>query len=151
MRTQTFQNRVARAVKKLREIAPRDTGNLADNAITLEWRDENTAVIYVDEKIAPYMPYTNEPWISTFWRGKKNPNQYWFDRAAKMVIETVVPRIDPSDIRRASYEDVNTEEMLENYQNKRGDLVLSDMLINSEYLEGTGAFGWSFGGMRTQS
>lgn len=30
--------------------------------------------------IAPYVPYTNEPWISPKWNGKKNPNEGWWDR-----------------------------------------------------------------------
>lgn len=36
--------------------------------------------IYIDERIAPYVPYTNEPWLSPYWRGKKNPNQGWWQR-----------------------------------------------------------------------
>jgi hypothetical protein len=28
-----------------------------------------------------YMPYTNEPWISPRWRGRENPNLYWFENA----------------------------------------------------------------------
>jgi hypothetical protein len=26
-----------------------------------------------------YMPYTNEVWISPRWRGRKNPNEKWFE------------------------------------------------------------------------
>lgn len=36
--------------------------------------------IYVDPAIAPYVPYTNEPWISPRWHGKKNPNEGWWQR-----------------------------------------------------------------------
>lgn len=31
------------------------------------------------------MPYTNEPWISPKWHGKKNPNEGWFDRTADYI------------------------------------------------------------------
>lgn len=68
-----------RAVNTLRKLAPKDTGNLAFNAIKGEWSDENTYHIYVDENIAPYMVYTNEPWISSYWRGKQNPNEHWWN------------------------------------------------------------------------
>lgn len=28
-----------------------------------------------------YMPYTNEEWISPRWRGRKNPNEQWWEKA----------------------------------------------------------------------
>lgn len=58
------------------------TGNLAFTASQIGFPSEDVCEIYIDEKIAPYMPYTNEPWVSPYWQGKKNPNQGWFDRAA---------------------------------------------------------------------
>ena len=57
------------------------TGNLAFNALRIVIEDKAIKV-YVDEKIAPYVPYTNEPWISPYWRGKKNPNEGWWQRFA---------------------------------------------------------------------
>lgn len=69
------------------------TGNLAFNAITLVNESPGVWVLYVDESIAPYMPYTNEPWLSERWHGKKNPNEGWFDRLAKEVIELVATRL----------------------------------------------------------
>ncbi len=66
----------------LRMNAPYKTGNLRFNAIKLEMTDANTCVLYVDENIAPYMPYTNEPWIN---RQGKNPNEGWFDRAVEKI------------------------------------------------------------------
>ena len=30
-----------------------------------------------------YMPFTNEPWVSPRWRGRENPNLYWFNNAAE--------------------------------------------------------------------
>lgn len=36
---------------------------------------------YVGNEQAYYMPYTNERWISPRWKGKKNPNEDWWDNA----------------------------------------------------------------------
>lgn len=38
-------------------------------------------VCYAGSERAYYMPYTNERWISPHWKGKKNPNESWFDEA----------------------------------------------------------------------
>lgn len=65
----------------LRTAAPYKTGNLRYNAINIEIVG-NTCKLYVDEKIAPYMKYTNEPWTN----GKKNPNEGWFDRVAEKIV-----------------------------------------------------------------
>lgn len=59
------------------------TGTLAFDATKIEFTSENEAFIGIDEDVAPYMPYTNEPWISPKWNGKKNPNEKWFDKTAK--------------------------------------------------------------------
>jgi hypothetical protein len=29
-----------------------------------------------------YMPFTNEQWVSPQWRGRENPNLYWFNNSA---------------------------------------------------------------------
>ena len=60
------------------------TGNMAFNASKIR-HNTKSSVIYVDPKIAPYVPYTNEEWISPMWKGHKNPNQGWFERAANRV------------------------------------------------------------------
>lgn len=65
------------------------TGNMAFNATRRRMPDENTYVIYVDKAIAPYVPYTNEEWISPKWKGHKNPNQGWFERAAGIVAQSI--------------------------------------------------------------
>lgn len=57
------------------------TGNLAFNALKYEIKD-GVFDLYIDENIAPYMPYTNEPWIAKRWNGKKNPNEGWWERFA---------------------------------------------------------------------
>lgn len=58
---------------------PYKTGNMALNALRMKIEGDNLFV-YFDDEIAPYVPYTNEPWISTRWHGKKNPNEGWWDR-----------------------------------------------------------------------
>lgn len=94
---ETLRSRVELAVylgvNRLRELAPKDTGNLAYNSIRLVRVDKDTFKIYVDEAIAPYMPYTNEPWVSPRWNGKKNPNEKWFDKAAKIVAQEIADAI----------------------------------------------------------
>ena len=77
------------AVERLRWYAPYLTGNLRFNAIRYEWTDTNTFVIYVDESIAPYMPYTNEPWLSPKWKGKRNPNEKWFQETVEIIAEVM--------------------------------------------------------------
>lgn len=58
------------------------TGNMAFNA--LQYRIEGDRfIVFIDEGIAPYFVYTNEPWVSPVWGGKKNPNEGWADRFAK--------------------------------------------------------------------
>lgn len=89
MTAQEFENVCMYAVRELRRLAPKDTGNLAYNAIRYEWVDPDTFRIYVDPDIAPYMPYTTEPWISPRWNGKKNPNEGWFQRAADYIAHMV--------------------------------------------------------------
>ena len=72
-------------------LIPYKTGNLRqalDYTIT-----GNTIDIYIrtadnnngsneDGSIAPYAPYTNEPWISPRWHGNQNPNEGWWQRFA---------------------------------------------------------------------
>ena len=82
-----------RVVERLRKTAfipnPRtrykpggSTGNMAFNA--LRYRVEGDRfIVYIDEGIAPYFVYTNEPWTSPVWGGKKNPNEGWADLFAK--------------------------------------------------------------------
>lgn len=56
------------------------TGNMALNALKYEWLDGGaTFHMWIDEEIAPYVFYTNEPWTSPRWHGKKNPNEGWWN------------------------------------------------------------------------
>ena len=70
----------------VRNVAPIKTGNLRFNATMRRMTDGKTCVIYVDEDIAPYMPFTTEPWMSPKWNGKKNPNEGWWQEKAKAAI-----------------------------------------------------------------
>lgn len=64
------------------ELVPRDTGNMAFNALTININGD-TIDIFVNPNIAPYVPYTNEPWLSPKWHGAQNPNQGWWQRFAE--------------------------------------------------------------------
>lgn len=68
------------------------TGNLAFNALNYVVKD-GAMCVYVDKSIAPYMPYTNEPWLSPYWRGKKNPNEGWWQRFAEELTGRVAARL----------------------------------------------------------
>lgn len=93
MTNEAFFNVVNNCVNMLREAAPKKTGNLAYNAIRMVYFD-NEAHIIIDDAIAPYMPFTNEPWTSPKWHGKKNPNQNWFDKIALTIIASIAIRLN---------------------------------------------------------
>lgn len=89
-----FRRVCQRAGKELRGLAPYDTGNLAINAITIEFPSPDVCIIYVDESIAPYMPFTTKPWISPKWNGKKNPNEGWWQAAGELIVEYVAQQVE---------------------------------------------------------
>lgn len=68
------------------------TGNMAFNALKYEIRG-GSIFVYIDENIAPYVPYTNEPWLSAFWGGRKNPNEGWCDRFADAVVDMLAQKL----------------------------------------------------------
>lgn len=70
----------------LRKRSPYKTGNLRLNAIKIEFSNADTCRIYVDENVAPYMPYTNEEWIN---RSGNNPNEGWFDEAVQEIVQYI--------------------------------------------------------------
>ena len=96
-----------RALFTLKNESPYDTGNLRNNAIKLESLGEGRWRIYVDENIAPYMPFTNEPWehkiitMGNFRKGETvrrmrtwdNPNEGWFDRAIQVVLKQIAAEL----------------------------------------------------------
>lgn len=65
--------------EQMRDEIPYDTGNMALHAFKYEVVGE-VLTIEMDVDQAPYVGYTNEPWISAWWRGKKNPNEGWWNR-----------------------------------------------------------------------
>lgn len=95
-----------KAVAMLRGLAPKDTGNLANNAIRFQMTD-NKFEIFIDQAIAPYMPYTNEVWeqkmikMGNFKKGEtvermrtwENPNEGWFNAAALKIVDFITKEI----------------------------------------------------------
>lgn len=82
------------AIEKGREeIIPKRTRNMADNATLLARLSETSWEIYVsgdgENGIAPYAPFTNEPWLSPRWNGKPNPNEGWWGRFVEFVVKEV--------------------------------------------------------------
>ena len=74
----------------IKKRAPKDTCNLAYNSIRVAWFDNSTFQVFVDESIAPYMVYTNEPWISPKWNGKKNPNEAWWQSVVEEITQHII-------------------------------------------------------------
>lgn len=100
MKPEEFAMLCSNLVKNIRSVSPIKTGNLRNNAIKYEFIDANTCKIYVDESIAPYMPYTNEPWVSEKWKGAKNPNEKWWDnKALAIVVKTIEQELGDRIIR----------------------------------------------------
>lgn len=65
------------------------TGNMRRNATKFEIINDKKFVVKVDSSVAPYAVYTNEPWQSPYWRGKQNPNEGWFQKAALAYAEAL--------------------------------------------------------------
>ncbi len=78
------------AVNALRgqTFVPYDTGNLKFNSIKGIWINDSTFRIYIDESVAPYMKFTQEP-----WRRGKNPNEGWFDEAVRFIANYLTQRL----------------------------------------------------------
>lgn len=72
-----------------KKFIPYDTGNLCNNAFRLEYVSPTEIKLYIDPAIAPYMPYTNEPWISPRWNGKKNPNEHWWQDTVELIVRYI--------------------------------------------------------------
>jgi hypothetical protein len=69
--------------------APKDTGNLALNAIKPVYVEGGYQII-VGGEIAPYAPVTNEVWLSPRWNGKQNPHEGWIQSAIEEMRPTIV-------------------------------------------------------------
>lgn len=92
--------------KEIVALAPKDTGNLAYNAIKMKMNSSNECEIYISGNsiktnngylkygVAPYVPFTIEPWVSPKWNGRKNPNEGWFEKAIESAVNTVSKKYD---------------------------------------------------------
>ncbi len=74
------------------EWVPRKTGNMALNALGYDVKN-NVLDISINPDIAPYVPYTNEPWLSDKWNGKKNPNEGWWQRFVEEFVKRLTTRL----------------------------------------------------------
>lgn len=93
MTKQDIVNATVETVNQMRsEFVPYDTGNMALNALQVKVEGD-TIDITVDEAIAPYVPYTNEPWLSPKWNGKQNPNQGWWERFAAEIAKRLTAKL----------------------------------------------------------
>ena len=83
------------ALELMRDIAPKDTENLADNALNLRYVGDYVWEIYVDENIADYMKYTNESWseFAEPLNGKQNPNEGWWHVACQEAMRLIANRL----------------------------------------------------------
>ncbi len=55
------------------------SGNMALNALRIRVTGD-VVDVFIDEEIAPYAVYTDEPWTSEKWKVKQNPNEGWWER-----------------------------------------------------------------------
>lgn len=78
------------AINSLKEqmFVPYDTGNLKFNAIKGFWVDDSTFRIYIDEKVAPYVYFTNE-----VWKKGKNPNENWIEKMVNYIGRYISQRV----------------------------------------------------------
>lgn len=100
MNTAEFQNLCYKLVDKVKANSPIDTGNLRYNGIRFEFPSPDVCEIYVDPEVTKvllktgepisYMVFTNEPWLSSKWHGKKNPNEAWWQNTISDLVDIVV-------------------------------------------------------------
>lgn len=125
--------------------APYRTGNLALNSIRLESDGENTCVL-IGGEIAPYAPFTNEPWeigktiqrgnfkkgeVVTYERTKPNPNEGWIDKAITealpLVKAALAGNLSEADINavKKQYEDIREQRDTDyaEYLKKEGEKI----------------------------
>lgn len=133
MTEKSFNRLVNRCFDITKKKAPYDTGNLRNDATRIVWENQNTVRIYVDEGIAPYMPYTNEPWVSPKWNGKKNPNQYWFDMAAKMCYTAVKRATGVEGTRTDTKRALNIPFFAQKYNVQEKDIYINSLYQVNEY------------------
>lgn len=87
-----FRALMTKCLGAFKRTSPIKTGNLRFNATKSEnavYFGVKVYKIYIEDEIAPYVYYTNEPWISPRWHGKKNPNEGWIDRGVMEVCQVI--------------------------------------------------------------
>lgn len=79
-------------IQELRQqtFVPYDTGNLKYNAIKGIWVSKDTFRIYIDEDVAPYVFFTNEPWVK---RAGQNPNEGWVDKMVGHIAQRISQKL----------------------------------------------------------
>lgn len=96
MTRQYIINTAISVVEDMRgEYVPYDTGNMARDALVYELQGDQF-IVRVDPAIAPYVPYTNEPWIAEKWKGKQNPNEGWWNRFAEEFMRRLATKLKGS-------------------------------------------------------
>ena len=80
-------------------IVPIDTGNMRYNATTFNSTGTMSCTIKVDGHIAPYAVYTNEPWVSPRWHGKKNPNEGWVEGGVELIAMYISQQLGGAPIK----------------------------------------------------
>lgn len=88
-----IENVLQSALEAGRQLIPKDKGNLSLNATLIEDEGGGHWLIYISgdgtHGIAPYAPFTNEPWLSQRWNGKQNPNEGWWDRFVDFIVNYI--------------------------------------------------------------
>jgi hypothetical protein len=103
MTNEDFKKVCEQILKDIKAYAPKDTGNLAYNAIKMKMPNAHTCEIYISGNsiklansaygsyfkygVAPYAPFTIEKWISPKWGGRKNPNEGWWQNALENALK----------------------------------------------------------------
>ena len=82
------------AVSTLRHFIPKDTGNMRYNAFKIEPLGDMKWKIFIDEKVAPYVVYVNEKWVSPKWNGKTNPNEGFWQYIVKRLADMIATAIN---------------------------------------------------------
>jgi hypothetical protein len=77
-----------RSLFMMRNRTPKDSRNLELNA-TRSYPIQNGFIIQAKKALAFYAPFVNGKWISPRWRGKKNPNEGYFEKASVDIIRYV--------------------------------------------------------------
>lgn len=73
------------------------TGNMALNSLRAYAGSRYGRLcvfIEMNENIAHYVVYTDKPWLSPVWGGKKNPNEGWWERFLKELMRRIARKLN---------------------------------------------------------